>query len=105
MPGFLDLLTQTEFFDQFAVFEDVFLRVVLEQAFALTNHGQKGAARGVVFFVDAQVGRKAFDAVRQQSNLNFNVACVFVVFTELGDDFDNFVLVIILCHFTCCYDE
>ena len=101
MPGFLDLLTQTEFFDQDAVFENVFFHVVLQEALTLAYHGQQCAACGVVFFVDPQVGRKAFDAVSQQSNLNLNVACVFVIVAVLGNNFHNFVNVIILCHVLC----
>lgn len=86
-----ELLTQAEFLDQCAIFENVFFRVVRQQAFALAYFVQQGTAGGVVFFVDPQVGRQAVDLVGQQGNLNFHVAGVFLVFAvrfrNLGDFF------------------
>jgi hypothetical protein len=43
------LLTQAEFLDQCAVFEDILLCVVGKKTFTLTNHSEQGATGGVVF--------------------------------------------------------
>jgi len=84
------LLAKTEFLDQGAVFENVFFGVVAKQAFALTNLGQQGTARGVIFFELAQVGREALDLVGQQGYLYFHVAGVLIVFAVGLDDLGDF---------------
>ena len=94
------LLTQTEFFDQGAVFVNVFFRVVRKQALALTYHGDQGAARRVVFLVGTQVSRQAFDTVREQGDLCFGVTCVFFVAGILLYDLGDFLFVVVDCHFS-----
>ena len=93
------LFTQTESLDQRAVLVNVFFGVVAQQALALADHRQEGAAGGVVLLVDAQVGRQAFDAVGEQGDLYFGVAGVGRFTPILGDDFSDFLLVVIDCHF------
>jgi len=58
-----NLFTQAEFLDQCAVLENIFFRIVRQQAFALAHLVQQGAARRVVFRVGAQVRRKTVDLV------------------------------------------
>lgn len=93
------LLTQAEFLDQCAVFEDILLGVVGEEAFTLTNHSEQGTAGRVIFRELSQVAREALDTVGQESYLYFHVACVVCIFTVLPGDFSDFFLVVIDCHF------
>ncbi len=93
------LFTQTEFFDQSAVFVNVFLGVVRQEAFTLAYHGEQGAARGVVFFELAEVIRKALDAVGKKGYLYFCVASVVWLFAILRRDFGDFFFAVIDCHF------
>ena len=94
----MDLFTQAELFDQRAVFVNVFLGVVSQEAFALTYHGEQGAARGVVLLELAQVLRKALDTIGKQGDLYFGVASVIWVFAKIGYDFGDFLFVVIDCH-------
>ena len=93
------LFTKTEFLDECAVFVNVFFRVIRKQALALADHGEEGAAGGVVFLEDAQMCRKAFDAVSEEGDLRLGVARVFFVAAVFFDDGGNFLFAVIDCHF------
>ncbi len=93
------LFPQAQFLNQGAVLVNVFFRIVAQQTLALADHVQQRAAARVVFLLPTKVVGEAFDAVGQQGDLNFYVARVLCVFAVLRNDFGDFGLVVIDCHF------
>jgi hypothetical protein len=97
--GMAFLFTQTEFFDQSAIFVNVFFGVIGQEAFPLAYHGKEGATCSVVFLEFTKVVRKTFDAVSQKCYLYFGVTSVCWRFAILRRDFRDFLFAVINCHF------
>lgn len=101
-PNFLnplgDLLTNTQFFDQGTVLQNVFLCIVAQQAFAVTYEAQQSATASEVFFVGAQVRRKLLNTIGMQSDLGFCAARVLFIATVFFYDLGDFVFSVINCH-------
>ena len=92
------LFANAKFFDQGAVLQNVFFRVVAQKAFAVTHKAQQGATARKIFFVDAEVRRKLFDAERVQGDLGLGTARVFFVAAVRFYDFGDFLFCVIDCH-------
>src|SRR5207247_10434823 len=73
------LFSQTQLPDDLLVPRAVFAREVLEQAVALPDHLAQPAARRMILLVRLEVLGQLGDALRQQRDLHFRRAGVFVV--------------------------
>lgn len=70
-------ISDTELVNEFAVFDNISLSQIVQQAFPLTNQGQESATTRVILAVFLQVVGQYFDALGEQGDLTFNGAGVF----------------------------
>ena len=88
----LDVVANTELLDEFAVFEDVAVLDVDEQATTLTNEHEQTAARMVILGVLFEVLGEVADALREDGDLNLGGTGVLIVLAELLDEFRGALL-------------
>ena len=96
----LDVVANTELLDEFAVFEDVAVLDVDEQATTLTNEHEQTAARMVILGVLFEVLGEVADALREDCNLDLGAARVMLVLAELRDELCRalFADAVLVCH-------
>ena len=81
----LDVVADTELLDEFAVFEDVAVLDVDEQATTLTNEHEQTAARVVILGVLFEVLGEVADALGEDRDLNFSATRILSILAILSD--------------------
>lgn len=81
----LDVVADTELLDEFAVFEDVAVLDVDEQATTLTNEHEQTAARVVILGVLFEVLGEVADALSEDRDLNFSATRILSILAIFGD--------------------
>lgn len=82
----LDVVANTELLDEFAVFEDVAVLDVDEQATTLTNEHEQTAARMVILGVLFEVLGEVADALGEDRDLNFSATRILSILAIFGDE-------------------
>lgn len=82
----LDVVADTELLDEFAVFEDVAVLDVDEQATTLTNEHEQTAARMVILGVLFEVLGEVADALGEDRHLHFGTARIAFALAEFLDE-------------------
>ena len=82
----LDVVADTELLDEFAVFEDVAILDVDEQATTLTNEHEQTAARVVILGVLFEVLGEVADALGEDRDLNFSATRILSILAIFGDE-------------------
>lgn len=82
----LDVVADTELLDEFAVFEDVAVLDVDEQATTLTNEHEQTAARVVILGVLFEVLGEVTDALGEDRDLNFSATRILSILAIFGDE-------------------
>lgn len=88
----LDVVANTELLDEFAVFEDVAVLDVDEQATTLTNEHEQTAARMVILGVLFEVLGEVADALGEDSHLHLGAAGVSLALAEFLDELGSALL-------------
>ena len=82
----LDVVADTELLDEFAVFEDVAVLDVDEQATTLTNEHEQTAARVVILLVDLDVLGELANALGEDCDLDLGGARIVSILAKLLDE-------------------